>query len=207
MSPVNGVDTALARDGKAVQQGGGESGSPVALVRRWSEQGKSASTGASNRSLMRSRSAAVVARRSTLMRASATFSKRVAQPLPEASPLTVLHSAAFRGDTERIKQVIESLGEEASNLLDTPGSDGVGAACVAARMGWGKALQALLDGGASTTLQQGHLKVTPLHCAAVAGNKDCVRVLLGSGVSPDVKDGSGKRQILVRLWFTDSCEL
>lgn len=53
-----------------------------------------------------------------------------------------------------------------------------------------------LTGGADPLIRN-EMCVTPLHSAAMNGDKDCVEILLQYGADPDAVDGDGKTPLII----------
>lgn len=63
--------------------------------------------------------------------------------------------------------------------------------CIAAKHGYTKIVENLLENGAKTDVKTGYCKRAPLHSAAQYGHIQVVEVLLKKGAKVDLQDGKG----------------
>jgi ankyrin repeat protein len=98
---------------------------------------------------------------------------------------TDLHSAAFDGDVERVRELLEK-GEN-PNIKN---KDGITPLHVAASKGYVDVVKLLLERGADPNIKDKN-GVTPLHWAAYNGHVDVVKLLLKHGADPNAEDKYG----------------
>lgn len=100
---------------------------------------------------------------------------------------TALIETAGSGNVAFLEQLFSK-----DNTIDVNQRDSCGntALLMAARRGWGSAVQFLLDMGADVNVQDsfGH---TPLHAAAYNGHEGAVEPLLDYGANPNLVDKEG----------------
>mmetsp|Transcript_29404 Transcript_29404/g.49828 ORF Transcript_29404/g.49828 Transcript_29404/m.49828 type:complete len:163 (+) Transcript_29404:72-560(+) len=104
-----------------------------------------------------------------------------------------LHRHVMEGDLRGLKQ---KLGRKVDP--DEKDGDGNTALHLAAGGGLAPAIEILLDSGANPIVTN-KKKQIPLHCAAVAGSGDCVRMLIkrAGAAQTKMKDREGKIPIMV----------
>eukprot|EP01065_Artemidia_motanka_P042018 TRINITY_DN5553_c0_g1_i1.p1 TRINITY_DN5553_c0_g1~~TRINITY_DN5553_c0_g1_i1.p1 ORF type:complete len:435 (+),score=32.30 TRINITY_DN5553_c0_g1_i1:28-1332(+) len=119
----------------------------------------------------------------------------------DASGLTPLHLAVWRGDCECLSVLLRHAASQrvsietcAEGKSQFTGHTALHTAALLA--GRSEALRALLAAGAddSAATPDGS---RPLHCAAFAGRGDVLRLLLEHGADPDVQDKSGATPLMI----------
>lgn len=107
---------------------------------------------------------------------------------------TPLKDAAYKGDVERVRELLMS-GASANGELD----HGLAPLHWAATKGHKEVVELLLAHGADVHLDRmdAHCVVvgTPLHCAAFMGHVDIVRLLISRGADPDYRTIAGTHMI------------
>lgn len=107
---------------------------------------------------------------------------------------TELHRAAKKGDTKKIKSLLE-LGVD----VNYEGSSGCTALHIATDHGHEKAVQVLLDNGANPSTKSSEGR-TPLHSAARTGHTAVVQLLMEHGVEVQTKDPSGSTPLHIAAY-------
>ena len=119
---------------------------------------------------------------------------RVKQLLAEAGELNVFEAAAF-GRTERLRELLDEEPARA-NAFGDDGFQPLGLACF---FGHVDAARLLLDRGAdpNTLARNEHIQTSALHAAAASENKDpetqyeLCKLLLDHGADPNLPQGGG----------------